>query len=68
MAAGHVPQGNSSLIRDVDKRNNIALTLEEPKVNEGWAGKAIGTKAFLCGEDLKIFSREDVSIIVGTKV
>ena len=45
--AGHVPQGNAEAIRAMATRNNISLEVEEPKIKEGWVGKAKGMKQIL---------------------
>ena len=44
VAAGHLPQGNVVLIKEMATRNGISSTLEEPNVIEGWVDKEKGMK------------------------
>ena len=47
VAVGHVLQGNVAFLKDMDAINSIPLILEEPKVNDGWVGKAKCMKQIL---------------------
>ena len=44
---GHLPKGNKVALQEMSVRNNIDLSLWEPKVKEGWMGKAKGSKQIL---------------------